>query len=123
MLDPNILLAGATGFITVIGAAYTTIKKWILHSKNQKEQYKQDIMKQVRSEANKIRVELEEKIEKVEVELETQKESIYKDLGFLKDSHNAEIRNLSGKIQELRDDLQTQHSQLVALLTRLVDPK
>ena len=121
MIDPNLALAAIAGSISVIGGVYTAIKKWVNHSKTKKEAYKQDILKQARTEANKIKEELEEKIEKLEVELETQKESIYKDLGYLKESHTSEIKNLTEKIENLREDLKTQHVSILNLLTRLVN--
>jgi len=123
MIDPNIALEAAAGAITAIGGIYTAIKKWIRHSADKKEKYKQDILKQARGEAEKIRRELEEKIEKLEVEVETQKQNIYKDIGFLRESHSNEIRNLTEKIEELREDLKIQHVGILNLLTKLVDNK
>jgi len=102
MIDPNIALEAAAGGITAIGGIYTAIKKWIRHSTDKKEKYKQDILKQARSETEKIRRELEDKIEKLEIEVETQKQNIYKDIGYLRESHSNEIRNLTEKIEELR---------------------
>jgi len=123
MIDPNIALEAAAGGITAIGGIYTAIKKWIRHSTDKKEKYKQDILKQARSETEKIRRELEDKIEKLEIEVETQKQNIYKDIGYLRESHSNEIRNLTEKIEELREDLKIQHVGILNLLTKLVDNK
>lgn len=123
MIDPNIALEAAAGAITAIGGIYTAIKKWLRHSAEKKEQYKQDILRQARNEANKFRMELEQKIERLEVEVKTQKQNIYKDIGFLKESYSTEIKNLTEKIDNLRDELKTQHVGILNLLTKLVDNK
>jgi formylmethanofuran:tetrahydromethanopterin formyltransferase len=123
MIDPNIALEAAAGAITAIGGVYTAVKKWIKHSADKKEKYKQDILSQARSETEKFKVELEEKIEKLETEIETQKQSIYKDIGFLKESYSNEIKNLTEKIDNLRDELKTQHTGILSLLTKLIDGK
>lgn len=123
MIDPNIALEAAAGAITAIGGIYTAVKKWIKHSSDKKEKYKQDILREARRETEKFKSELEDKIEKLELEVETQKQNIYKDIGFLRESHSNEIRNLTEKIEELREDLKIQHVGILNLLTKLVDNK
>ena len=123
MIDPNIALEFTAGVITAVGGIYTAIKSWIKHSQAKKEVYKQDILKQVRGETDKIKEEFEDKLQKIEIELENQKQNIYKDIGYLKESHSIEIRNLTEKIEELREDLKIQHVGILNLLTKLVDNK
>lgn len=123
MIDIDTTLEAMAAIITAIGGIYTAIRKWVKHAETKRQQYKDDILNQARSEAEKIRQELEDKIQKLEVEVETQKQNIYKDLGYLKESHNTEIRNLSEKIENLREDLKVQHTSILSLLTKLIDTK
>jgi hypothetical protein len=122
-IDPNIALEVVAAAVTAIGGVYTVIKAWVKHAKVKKEAYKQDILLEARNEADKFRAEVEVRIQKIEIEVETQKESIYKDIGYLKESHTVEIRNLTEKIENLREDLKAQHSSILSLLTKLIDTK
>ena len=123
MIDPNILLEAAAAVVTAIGGIYAVLKKWYRHSQEKKAKYRQDILNEASSEAIKFKEELEEKIKKLETELDTQKQNIYKDTGYLKESHSNEIRNLTEKIEELREDLKIQHVGILNLLTKLIDTK
>ena len=123
MLDVNIALEAGAGAITAIGGIYTFIRRWIHHSQEKRDKYRQDILHHARAEAEKVREELDEKIQKLEAEIEAQKQDIYKDIGYLKETHSAEIRNLTEKIDNLREDLKVQHVSILNLLTKLVDTK
>ena len=121
-LDMNTILEYA-GAITAIGGAYHTIQRILANYKRKKEEYRQQILNQAKNEVDKAVNNLEFKIKQVEDELAWQKESVARDLSVMKDAYNADIRVLGQKIEELRQDLITQHSQLVGLLTKLVDTR
>jgi archaellum component FlaC len=109
--------------VTVVGGLYTAFRLFVTNSRRKKERYREDILKQAGDQIAKVRAELEEKIKKVEIEVEVQKININKDFDNLKSSHNTEIKALAEKIENLRQDLQTQHRDLVGLLTKLVDSR
>lgn len=50
-------------------------------------------------------------------------ESFQKDVAHIRETYNNEIRNLGNKIEELREEVRSQHSQLVSLLTKLVSDR
>jgi metal-responsive CopG/Arc/MetJ family transcriptional regulator len=119
-IDPNTLLA-ITGVITAIGGGIATLQQVSRSFKKRREAYRRAIIDQAKEEMDLVKQLLEVKIAKIEVELENQKESVSKDLEHLKDSYSNEIQSLGEQIRSLRLDLQSQHSSLVSLLTRLVD--
>jgi hypothetical protein len=49
--------------------------------------------------------------------------SLSKDLDHVKESHNAELKNLGEKIEEVRSELRFQHTQILQLLTKMVDER
>lgn len=72
----------------------------------------EDLESQIKNQDSKITL-LEQQIRSIE-------EMVNKDIIHLKESHSNEIKNLSEKIEELRDEVRNQHSQLVQLLSKLV---
>lgn len=118
--DLNTLLEIA-GMITAFGGACLTIWNIFLKFKKNREYYRKSILSQAKLEMDKIQIQLEDKIKALEVELAVQKENVAKDISFMKETQTAEIANLANKIQDIREQLNTQHAQLVALLTKLVD--
>lgn len=116
-------IEGAAGLVTAIGGLYTAYRHLRAAQHAKKEAERNSILAKAKEEADKIRRELEEKIQKIESEIQNQKETIAKDMGHMKEMYNAEIKALAGKIDELRSDLQDQHSSMVALLTKLVNSR
>jgi len=57
----------------------------------------------------------------VRKDMENMEESFEKDLEHLKETYNNELKTLSGKIEDLREELRTSHTQVVTLLTKMVN--
>jgi hypothetical protein len=123
VVDISTLFEGAGGAITAVGGLWAGWRHIRYSLQAKKDKYRQDIIDQAKEEMTKIKVVLENKIKVVEIELQTQKESVSKDLSHLKEGYSSEVKILGQRIEELRQDLAVQHGSLVALLTRLVDPK
>jgi hypothetical protein len=64
---------------------------------------------------------LEAKIDMLESQIHTLEISVAKDLTNLKDNHAIELKNLSERVELLRSDLTTQHSQIITLLMKMVN--
>jgi hypothetical protein len=123
VIDISTVFEGAGGAITACGGLWAGYRHIRYSMQAKKDKYRQDIIDQAKEEMAKIKVGLENRIKVVEIELQTQKESVSKDLSHLKDSYTSEVKILGQRIEELRQDLVSQHSSLVALLTKLVDSK
>jgi hypothetical protein len=121
--DWTTLLEGISGGVTALGGLYASIKHIIHKSKRKKEEYRQSILDQAKKEAELVKMELEAKIKALEEEFKVQKLNISKDLIHLKENYSTEIRTLGDKINDMKDQLNQQHSQLVALITHLIDNK
>jgi len=74
------------------------------------------------STIRKEREEENEKILKTAKEyVDTKTDALESELAHQKDMHEGKIVELSKKIEELREEMRRHHSQLVNLLTKMVD--
>lgn len=117
---PTILEASA-GAITAVGGLWSAWRHIRYGMQAKKDRERQEILDKANEELFKVKVELEIKIKHLQEEFETHKESLGKDMDHMREIYNAEIRSLGEKIESLREDLGQQHSQMVALLTNLVN--
>jgi coenzyme F420-reducing hydrogenase alpha subunit len=122
-MDINTLLEASAGAITAFGGLYTGYRRICTGIQFKKDRERQELLNRANEEMLKVKKELEEKIQKLEEEVKSQKENIYRDLGHLKEIYGAEMKVLSGKIDEIKLNLQDQHSAIMTLLTRLIDSK
>jgi chromosome segregation ATPase len=121
MTDWNTAIEISASSVAVIGGIYTTTRHFLNSFRIKREMYREEILLKAREQADKVKEELEEKIKALEVEFNGQKESISKDLNYLKQAYTSEIKNLGEKIEDIRDQLNQQHGQLVSLLTRMIE--
>lgn len=107
--------------VTAIGAVYGAIRHVGHKIRDKREKHKEEILGLAKEEMGRIRDSLENKIRDLEIELENQKDNVAKDFSHIKEVYNAEIRALGDKIDSLRSDLSAQHTNMVNLLTKLVN--
>ena len=122
-IEISTAIEALAGVITVVGGFYAAIKMIFDARKKRKLKEKASLLKEAKDESIKIISGLELKITEIENELRNQKESISKDLSHLKENYSNEIKGLAEKIENVREQLNQQHIQLVALLTRMIDSK
>jgi len=103
-------IAEAAGSVAVIATAYLKLRKIVHERKKQKEVEKAIIIQEAKEIALKYKRELESKIELLQ-----------KDLDNVKANHSTEIKYVGERIQELRDEVRSQLSQIVTLVSRLID--
>jgi len=118
--DPSVL-GGAVGLLVTLGSAYLTVRKIARDAKKEKKEFKAEIVQSAKEEIALKEKDLEAKIKDVDNKVNALKESVEKDLAHMKDTFNSEIRNLGQKVEDLRDELRSQHTQMVALLTKMID--
>lgn len=117
-LETIIAICGALGaLLTAIYYMQNITKNF----KNDKKEFKAEIIQNAKEEDSKLKTEIEGKLNALQQELEALKESVNKDLGHMKETYNGEIRNLGEKIEDLRSELRKQHGSLVNLLTKMLD--
>ena len=122
-IDPQVAAEASGTLLTLVMGVYAAIKHMRKRNRIAKAKYRQDILDQAEAQVTKVKTELESKIEKLEIELEAQKLNIFKDLSHIKENYSMEIRVLGEKIEDVRAQIQQQHAQLVALLTRMIENK
>ncbi len=96
-------------------------RKILKEIKKSKEESANKILEEAKRHTNQVKSELETKISLLESEIHSLEENVSKDFSNLKETHAIELKNLSEKVELLREDLQTQHSQILSLLVQLVD--
>ena len=77
-------------------------------------------LKAAKEADNAIKAAFDAKIQSLEAEYRNLKESVEKDFEHVKETHNGALANLGQKVEELREELRTSHSQLVALLSEMI---
>ena len=118
--------------ISTISGTYLKLRKISKDRQKQLELERAIILQEAKENSNKHKLALEAKIELLEndfnskVEALSQKinnveESINKDLTHIKESYANEVRFLGSKIEELRDEMRVQMSQVVQLVSKLID--
>lgn len=122
-IDLPSALGTAAGAITALSGIYAGFRHIRYSLKAKKDAEREAILKQANDEMKKIQYALESKINDIESKVESQKETIARDLAFMKETHISEIKVLGDKIEDLREQLNIQYSQLIGLLTKLIDNK
>lgn len=111
---------------------YHKIRKVIKDRQEAKKLSEAIIIQEAKEISQKHKVALETKIELLEAELNSKlqalsqkiinvEESVSKDLSHIKESYNNELKFLGSKIEELKDEMRTQMSQVVQLIGKLID--
>lgn len=109
------------GAISVIGGAWLTVRKVTKDSETQKKEQAEAILKTAREELAAKEMALQARLNALDTRIETLESSVDKDLQHLRETYNGEIRNLGQKIEDLRSELRNQHTQMVSLLTKMID--
>ena len=115
------LILSLAGIITAVGGAWLTVRKIQKDKEQQKEAFKASILAEAEESLKIKETALQAKIEAAEGRLDNLKESVEKDLAHLRETYNGEIKNLAVKIEDLRSDLRNQHTQMVSLLTKMIE--
>lgn len=114
-------ILAVAGAITIIGGSWLTIRKIQKDADASKKALSDEILKSAKEELIKKELELQAKLDKLNTRVETLEESVEKDLHHLKETYNGELKNLATKIEDLRSELRNQHTQMVGLLTKMID--
>ena len=122
MTDVSNLIPIATT-ITVLGGAYLTVRKIAKDAEKSKKHQAAEVLQSAKEEDALIKSKLEARIELIKVELANIKFNIAKDFDHLKETHNKEIENLGLKVEAIRTEFRDSHSQLVQLLTKIINKK
>lgn len=115
----NIIAVSAA--ITTLGGAWLTVRKIAKDIDRSKRDQAKEFLESAREEDKLLKAKLEAKIEGMKADLKNLEFNVNKDISFLKESHSNEIKNLGERIESLRDELRTQHGQLLTLLSKLID--
>jgi predicted nuclease with TOPRIM domain len=114
-------ILAVAGAITIIGGSWLTIRKIQKDADASKKALSDEILKSAKEELIKKEFELQAKLDKLNTRVETLEDSVEKDLHHLKETYNGELKNLATKIEDLRSELRNQHTQMVGLLTKMID--
>ncbi|HXN74907.1 MAG TPA: hypothetical protein VN855_00260 [Candidatus Acidoferrum sp.] len=112
---------GIAAAITGLGGAWLTIRKVFKDLEKQRSHRDAAILQEAKEADALLKSRLENKIHELESQLKVFKEGNDKDLAHLKETYSSEIKFLGQKIEELRSEVRNQHSQLVQLLSKMLD--
>jgi prefoldin subunit 5 len=111
------------GVIITLGTAWLTVRKIAKDAEKTKKEHAAEILQQAKEEIALKERDLQAKIDAAQTRIETLERSVEKDLAHLRETYNGEIKNLAAKIEDLRGDLRNQHTQMVSLLTKMINNK
>lgn len=113
------ILGGAIGFATLI----ISLQKITKNIKKDRDEREARILQHAKEEDSFLKAKLEARIEKIDAKLQNLELNINKDMTHMRQSYESEIRSLGEKIELLRDELNTRHSSLIELLTKIIGKK
>jgi len=119
------------GLSTILGAVHK-IRRILKDRKDKKDLEKAVILQEAKETSHKHKRELESQIELLKTELTAKIEAIYLEIKNVeestkielvhqKEAYNSEIHHLGSKIDELKDEMRVQVSQIVLLIGKLID--
>lgn len=114
-------ILAVAGAFSVIGGAWLTVRKIAKDSETQKKEQAASILKAASEEIALKEQALQAKLTALDTRIETLEVSVEKDLQHMRETYNSEIRNLGQKIEDLRSELRNQHTQMVQLLTKMIE--
>lgn len=120
---PTTAITVALASVLLVGSIILTLQKVVKNAKKDREEHAARILQHAKEEDALLKAKLEARVEKLDAQLRNLELNVNKDITHLKDVYSAEIKNLGDKIDTLRDELHNQHSQMVTLLSKIIDSK
>lgn len=114
-------LLPTAGVLITLGTLYMTVRKIQKDAEKSKKEQAAEILQAAKEEISLKEKDLAAKLAALDTRIETLESSVEKDLQHLRETYNGEIRNLGQKIEDLRSELRNQHTQMVSLLTKMID--
>lgn len=114
---------GALGIAMGVATLTVTLQKVFKNFRKERDEYAAKILQTAKEEDNLVKTKMEARFAEIETKVRTLEISVEKDISHLKETYSAEIKVLGEKIETLRDELRNQHSQMVTLLSKLIDSK
>lgn len=114
---------GALGVAIGVATLVVTLQKVFRNFRKERDEYAAKILQTAKEEDSLLKAKLEARIEKIDAQLKNLELNINKDITHLKETYSTEIKVLGEKIETLRDELRNQHSQMVTLLSKLIESK
>jgi putative protein kinase ArgK-like GTPase of G3E family len=118
--ENNTIITIAEGLSGIVGFL-AAIAKVIKETKKAKKEEANRIIEECKELDLVVKDKLEAKISVLENKIHALESDVAKDFDNLKETHAIELKNLSERIELLRLDLNTQHSQIIGLLTKLIN--
>lgn len=119
-MDNSSLMAWAGSIVTII-TGIAAVQKVLKNLEKSRSEHNALILQAAKEEISTIRRKLEIRILSLEGDLDSLRDSVNKDLAHVKETHGNELENVGEKIQEIRQELRDQHSQILQLLTALIE--
>lgn len=104
-----------------IASVFLSAQKIIKDIKKEKEEENEKLLKRAMDEIENQKEMLDLKIDVCFEEVDALKEVVEKDMENLKSIYSNEIKNLSEKVKELREEVKAQNAQIITLLTKMLD--
>ena len=118
-MDNHILGAIVISLGTLIGIYWNVLRIKKAFQDEMKERMESAIKLAESVAESKVKL-MEVKMDNLIKEINNLEDSVQKDIAYMKQNYGSEIKNLSDKIENLRDETKSQSTQILALLTKLI---
>jgi len=108
------------GSLSGILAPLAIVQRLLKNHKKDKDFETAKLIHMVKEEVSQVDKRLTREVLALEEAMEIMRSGFAKDLEHTKESHETKLESLSEKIEQLREEVRSQHSQLIALLTKLI---
>ncbi len=121
-------ILAVAGAISMIGGSWLTVRKIQKDAEYSREKHEGAILAKSQAQIDKavnerklVQKEFEGRLAEIEQDLVAHRASVEKDFAHVRETYNGELKNLATKIEDLRSELRNQHTQMVSLLTKMID--
>jgi hypothetical protein len=119
-ITTNVIMS-TLGALTALGTIWVSIGKISKGRNESKAMARAEILQTAKEEVASLKRDIEARFTLMDIKMEQIKESTEQDLSHLKETHSNEMENLSEKLELLREDLKSQHNQIMTLMGNLLD--
>lgn len=109
--------------ISTICGAWLAIRRVAKDNEKQRKHNAAEILQVAKEADSVLKAKFDADISDLNSQLRNLKEGTTKDIDHLRESHDSEFKHLAEKIENLRQELNVQHTNILTLLTKMIANK
>jgi predicted nucleic acid-binding Zn-ribbon protein len=111
------------GSVLTVATAIAAVQKVLKNIQKSREEHNAKILQAAKEEISAAKRKLEGRIIALELDVEHLRDSVSKDLVRAQESYSEALKSVEEKIKDARQELRDHHSQILQLLSALIDSR